>query len=366
MDSLTKQSVMAPEFLAQGWSQIRDRAKEIRTSWAVDLDRVILCGCGDSHHAVRCLEMAFASWTDLDIWAAPALKAARYIIPELGSTSSKTLVIGVSASGEVARTREAIEMGVAVGARTLALTGDSNNSLAQTAHENLTLSTPQIPHGPGLLSYLASLLMGYAVTSALSSKMRRQEIEVCIEEVPSVLNNWCDEQMKLGQQFAEDASDGSVVFLGSGPAYGSALFAAAKLIEAAGVQAWGQDVEEWTHMEYFCEPSNMPTWLLSAGGRSASREAEVMEAAQVLGRRIIVSRWEGAKHWSPQIREALAPLGLWAGPAAYASHRAELVGEQPFRGFGGGRSRHEGGGASRIRSSSRLSLTEILKNGRGE
>lgn len=366
MDSLTAQSVMAADFLAQGWSQIRDRAKELPAAWNADIELVILCGSGDSHHAAQCLEMAFMKWTNKRIWAAPAMKAARYLIPELGSVSSKTLVVGFSVSGEVARTREAIELAFAAGAYTLALTGGSDNSLAQTAHANLSLPSPSIPHGPGLLSYLASLLMGYAVASSFVSETIRQEIDGYIKEVPFVLEDWCEGQMKLGRQFAEDTTDGSVVFLGSGPAYGSALFSAAKLIEAVGIHAWGQDVEEWTHLEYFCEPASMPTWLLSTGGRSTSREEEMKEAAKILGRRIAISNWEGSKKWSPHVREILAPLGLWAGPVAYASYRADLVGEQPFRGFGGGRNRHEGGGASRIRSSERLSLRDLINSRRNK
>lgn len=364
MGSLTAQSVMAADFLAQGWSQIRDRAQELLSAWNADIELVILCGCGDSHHAAQCLEMAFMTWTNKRIWAAPAMKAARYLIPELGSASSRTLVVGLSASGEVARTREAIELAFAAGAHTLALTGGSDNTLAQTAHSNLSLPTPPVAHGPGLLSYLASLLMGYALASSFASDTIRQEIDSYIKEVPFILEDWREGQVKLGRQFAEDTIDGSVVFLGSGPAYGTALFSAAKLIEAVGIHAWGQDVEEWTHLEYFCNPANMPTWLLSAGGRSTSREEEMKEAAKILGRRIAISNWEGGKKWSPYVREVLAPLGLWVGPVAYASSRADLVGEQPFRGFGGGRNRQEGGGASLIRISERLSLRDFKVAGK--
>jgi hypothetical protein len=54
------------------------------------------------------------------------------------------------------------------------------------------------------------------------------------------------------------------------------------------------------------------------------------------------------------MREALSPLALWVGPAAFASRCATQLGEEAFRGFGGGRSVEEGGGASRIRSSQRM------------
>jgi glucosamine--fructose-6-phosphate aminotransferase (isomerizing) len=177
------------------------------------------------------------------------------------------------------------------------------------------------------------------------------------------LRTWRVGQIELGKEAARGYQEGAVVILGTGPAYGSALFSAAKLIEAAGVQAWGQDVEEWTHLEFFCEPSTMPTWLLSSRGRSLGRELEVEAAARTIGRQYYLSTWEGGKDWPTHTREALAPLGLWVGPVAFASRLAFLMDEVPFRGFGGGRSQVEGGGANLIRSSERISPDEVSQFG---
>lgn len=358
-DSLTVQSEMAAGFLEKEWKPIHDQAREVISKKASEIDEVILCGCGDSHHAARNLEMAMAVWTGRRVRSAPAMEASRYLIPVIYPEADKTLVIGISASGEVARTIEAIELAAALGALTLAITGSAESTLARTAHITLSLSTPPMPVGPGLLNYLASLLMGFSVAVALTPTPRQKELARGLEQIPDVLRDWRGGQIELGEEVAKGYSEGAVIFLGTGPAYGSALFSAAKLIEAAGVQAWGQDVEEWTHLEYFCEPSSMPTWLLSSRGRSSGRESEVEAAARAIGRQFYLSTWEGGKDWSPHAREALAPLGLWAGPVAFASRLAFLMDEVPFRGFGGGRSQVEGGGASLIRSSERISPDDV-------
>jgi glucosamine--fructose-6-phosphate aminotransferase (isomerizing) len=354
MNWMTSQSELASEHVALRWPHARDQARELLGGWAPKIDGIILCGCGDSHHAALSLEMALSIWTGLHVRASSAMKTARYLVPELGSDAGRTLVVGISASGEVARTLEAVESANFVGAPTLAITGRPESSLAHAAHMTLSLAEPALPHGPGLLGYVSSLLMGLAVADALASSSVKEELEAAVEKTPGLLEPWCKEQMDLGRGMADQVNRNAIVFLGSGPAYGSALFGAAKVVEAAGMPAWGQDVEEWAHLEYFCEPDAMPTWLLSASGRALSREMEILEAAQAIGRRIAISRWEGGVDWTPQAREALAPLGLWAGPAAFASHLADRFGEQPFRGFGGGRSPAEGGGASRIRSSQRV------------
>ena len=53
------------------------------------------------------------------------------------------------------------------------------------------------------------------------------------------------------------------VFVGDGPNYSTALFGAAKLLEAAGSHAMGQDTEEWAHLQYFANAdTDTPTLSL--------------------------------------------------------------------------------------------------------
>jgi glucosamine--fructose-6-phosphate aminotransferase (isomerizing) len=268
------------------------------------------------------------------------------------------LVVAISASGEVARTLEAVEIAASRGGHTLALTSTEGSSLAEASAHALVLPTVEYPHGPGLLSYLGSLMGCIALAVELFDL---PEIASALEILPRQLARWTDEQRLLGASMAEGENESGIVFAGGGPGYAAALFAAAKVVEAAGEYAWGQDLEEWAHLEYFCNPPEMATWFLDSGGRCQSRVQEVEAAAKAIGRRMIVSRWLGAPSWSGDLREALSPLALWPGPVAYAEKRRELLGERPFRGFTGGRSREEGGGASRIRTSRRLTA-ENLKN----
>jgi glucosamine--fructose-6-phosphate aminotransferase (isomerizing) len=359
-DLLRLQSTMAVDFLTQSWPQVREQGSEILTKKASSIERIILCGCGDSHHAAVGLCFALEYWTSRRVRAATSMMAARYVIPAVKTHPTKTLVIGISASGEVARTLEAIDVAKAMGMSTLAITGSADSPLADLAESILVLEMPSLPHGPGLLSYLASLLMGYSLAFALSRPAGREEIDDVLGAFPAVLSSWRETQVNRGIVFAEQYPEAPIVFLGSGTAYSAALFAAAKVIEASGGAAWGQDVEEWAHLEYFCNPSYMPTWLLSARGRSTTRETEVEEAARRIGRHFALSAWDGSAEWSHTAREAVAPLGLWVGPVAYATRKAELLEERPFRDFSGGRSRQEGGGASRIRTSQRIAPEDVL------
>lgn len=360
-NSLIEQSHITSKFIKSAWPGLLGAMHEAITPWVDEIEEVLLCGCGDSHHAALGLEFAFDLWSGRRIRAAPAMFTSRYLVPRLEPPARKTLVIGISASGEVARTNEAIILANEMEAKTMAFTSNPDSSLGQVAKVCVSIPTPTFT-GPGLLSYISSLLMGYACCGTLAREDHREEIISCIGEVPALLDHWIPSELEKGFNFAQATETSQeAVFIAGGSLFGSANFSAAKAIESAGAHAWAQEIEEWAHLEYFCEPSDMPTWFLTAGGRTESREQEVFEAARVIGRRMNISRWEGEINWNSNTREALAPLALWAGPVAYAARLAELWDEKPFRGFGGGRSHVEGGGVSRIRSSLKISSLRDLK-----
>jgi glucosamine--fructose-6-phosphate aminotransferase (isomerizing) len=286
------------------------------------------------------------------------MEAARYAIPR--SVGEGLLVAGISASGETARTIEAIRLAKEVGAQTLGITADPESTLASLVNSVLVLNLPEYPEGPGLISYLAALMAGYAIGAHLAETSLQEQIDNFLMGLPEALSEWVEGESSSGQDAAQNTDPTQpILFLGSGPVRGAAMFAAAKVIEAAGQSASSQDVEEWAHLDYFGDPSGLPIWLLSAGGRALGRELEIEEAAAQIGRTLILSKWS---YGSESLREVLSPLALWVGPVAYSDSMMIRLGEEPFRGFSGGRDRAEGGGISRIRSSAQLHSLKDLSN----
>ena len=359
-NQLMEQLHAAPEFLNQGWREHQRRIKHTIEPLKSGIKWIYLTGCGDSYHAAVGLHMAFRLWSRCWVGSVPAMQLGRYMLPDFSETAQKTLVIGISNSGEVARTLEAIELAREIGINTLAMTSAVGSSLARAAHQ--CLHVPSTSHsGPGLLSYLASLMTGFMLCAAIAEDEVHDLIVDAIRQIVTDIEPWLLQEESVGINFADQVGERvPIVFLGAGPAFGSAMFSAAKAIEAAGVPAWAQDLEEWAHLEYFCEPDSMPTWILMTYGRAKSREQEVLEAARVIGRKLAISKWAGREGLTQEMQEALSPLVLWAGPAAFAATLADRLGEPPFRGFGGGRSKVEGGGASRIRSSKRARMVDLI------
>ena len=353
-------------------SFLQTAAGLLTSALSTPLRQVYILGCGDSHMAAVGAELAWHTLAGVPTYAVTALHFARYIAPFLaGPHNGRTLVIGVSVSGEVARTIEAVRLARQAGATTVALTGALQSRLALSAEHVLQTTVPAVPspmHAPGVRSYMASLLMLYAAATRVGQlrdtlgpaavAAASDELQQMPEAIAATLRA-NDEAIARAITAWQDARE--FVFLGAGPNYGTALFSAAKLLEASGDAALGQDMEEWAHLQYFAREPRTPTWVIDARGRGYSRACEVAAAAKAIGRRVAAVVPDGETTISAQagavfpvhggIREAFSPLLYSLAGMLVANYRHQLLQESYYRAFGGGRSIREGGGASRVQSS---------------
>lgn len=341
------------------------------------LTRLYTIGCGDSHHACLATELAFERLAGLPTEPSTSMQFARYAMGAIADAKDATHIaqstealIGVSVSGGVTRTVEGVTRAGKRGVQTIAITSSGQTPIAKAAQRVLTTRVPDVPNAqgvqiPGSRSYFASLVMLY-----LSA--------IRIGEVRGVLTAHQAETWRMGlidaaeairktvklsdaaaRELAERTRDAhEFVYCGAGPNFATALFSAAKTLEASGDSALGQDMEEWAHLQYFAKAVATPTFLISAQERDASRAAEIGVAMTTIGRRVVAVspdtlEVQGAFASLPYAPcdEVLAPLVASIPTMLFASYRAEVLGEPYFRNFGGGRSIENGGGISRIRTS---------------
>ncbi|HEY7140362.1 MAG TPA: SIS domain-containing protein [Methylomirabilota bacterium] len=336
----------------------------------LSVKRVYVTGCGDSHHAALTSELAFEALAGRPAEPMSALQFARYAAGYLPETGPGTnLVIGVSVSGEVARTTEALRLARQAGAGTVALTATPGSRLAKTADLVVLSTAPAFPdppgvHTPGVRSYLASQL-GLILTAVRIGEVRghldwgaatavRRDLLALADAAQRTVDA-CDEKASALAREWRDANE--FVFVGGGPNYGTALFSAGKVLEASGDGAVGQDTEEWAHLQFFARTAATPTFFITAGGRDLSRATEAAGAARTIGRRVVAvapasaaTLHEAAGHGLPLaegVPEVFSPLLASIPGALFAAYRAEVLGEPFFRAAGGGRVP----GLSRVRTS---------------
>jgi glutamine---fructose-6-phosphate transaminase (isomerizing) len=315
--------------------------------------QIILTGSGDSYFAALAAAPALRAWTGLPVNAMVSMEASRYVDngrPPRSGRNRGLLVIAISSSGEVARLIEAVQRLRRFGALTVAITGDDDSRLGQAAESVLNIAIPSAGSGPGGRSYVASLLgalhLGLRIAEMLmcmtmdqADRLRRDLTLLnepltrlatqCVAPVAEFVRSW-------DSVFAVDC-------IGSGPALASAHYAAAKLVEAAGLHAAAQDAEEFHHLNYFVDdPQRVPAILFAPSqARSRTRTRELAGILPTLGRPYLVIT--DAVDFAPadrslvlgEVDEFFAPL-LHAVPATLlAAHAALRRGSVHFRGLTG-------------------------------
>jgi len=262
---------------------------------ATSLNRIYILGDGDSFHASLSADMALNTIAEVPCEPYSAQRFLDYKVDWLPvDHPNGTLVVGVSASGTTRRVIDSLEKAKSKGAITIGLTGRPDSAITKVADRVICAELPAMGPAPGMRSYLGSLL-GYYLLAIRIGELRgnlnaadaanaHQELV----DLGNVLEATIESVEEAAKTAAKKLADSSIlVFIGSGPSYGTAIFSAAKVIEAAGVFSMGQDLEEWTHVEFFAYPQDTPTFLIAPPGKSHWRAIELADMVKSFGRRLV-------------------------------------------------------------------------------
>ena len=183
MNYMIEQIHSLPELMKQIYGPLDETIRrKIDHELCLSMKRLYVVGCGDSHHAALSTEFAFETLTKLPDDPMTSMLFGRYaagLIPQSGPKTN--VVIGISVSGAVSRTAEALRMGRQAGATTLALTATPGSPLAAEADVVLDVPVPSFPEPanlavPGVRSYFTSQVGLYLIA-------------IRIAEVRGMLNN---------------------------------------------------------------------------------------------------------------------------------------------------------------------------------
>jgi glucosamine--fructose-6-phosphate aminotransferase (isomerizing) len=344
-----------PELIRTQFDELDARVRRLLNHEEyLSVKRIALTGCGDSHMAGVASELAFEQLSGVPTDPLTAMQAARYAAPYFDRSFTRNpLVVGISVSGTVARTREALIMARNSGALTVAITGNPESPLAQVAEKVLGCVVPDFAPAPGVRSYRVSLLaLNLLAIRIAEIKGRlsqdeanglRGQLKGTADAIEATIAAIREPVRKLAEACAREHY---FVFVGDGPNYATALFSAAKLMEAAGRHAVGQDTEEWAHLQYFVNDApSTPTFLISPGARGHGRMAELMEPLKRIGRTVVAVVPEGdtaistGADWTlpvvGNVPEIFSPMVYAVAGELFSAHLSQVIGEPPFRRFHG-------------------------------
>jgi glutamine---fructose-6-phosphate transaminase (isomerizing) len=342
-----------PELIRSEFETLDMRVRRLMNhNECLSVKRIVITGCGDSHMAGLAAELAFEQIAGIPTEPMTAMQAARYGTPHFEKLFPRNpLTIGISVSGTVARTREALALARNEGALTVAVTANPDSPLAAAAERVFDCTVPDFAPAPGIRSYRVSLLVLYLLAIRLAevsgrltqdqAGQMREQLKGTADAIAATIQAVEERTRELATAVAEQTN---FVFVGDGPNYATALFSAAKVIEAAGRHAMGQDTEEWAHLQYFVnvEPAT-PTFIISPAGRGHGRAAELVEVMRRIGRTVIAVVPEGDEQIATgadwvlpvvgEVPEVFSPMVYAVAGELFSAYLAQAVDEPPFRGF---------------------------------
>jgi glucosamine--fructose-6-phosphate aminotransferase (isomerizing) len=249
---------------------------------------IYTAGCGDSFYAGLACEMAFARFCQLPVKSLSAMQFARYEVDRL---PQHAVLFGISNSGHVSRSIEAVGLARAAGVDTIAVTGNGTSGIAREAAAAVAVAIPAMGRSPGIRSYTVQLLslllcalrlgelrQTISTADAMAWRQQLRDVAACMEAAIQASD---DRARQVAERFGEMEN---WVFMGSGPSYATALFIAAKLVESCGANAWAQDIEEWAHIQFFNRQEHTPTCVIVPPGRSVDRVLELLPYVKGIGR----------------------------------------------------------------------------------
>jgi len=241
------------------------------------IDSVQLVACGTSYHAAMYGEGLLSSW-GLGAHTFIASEYAAYPAP----VDERTLVIGVTQSGETADTLEALKSARERGARTLALTNVIGSTAARTCDDALFIRAgPEIGVAATktFSSQVATLvLLGERLVRDMTGepteghRERLDALESLPEHVEAVI-----EHSQAASVSQRCLGDNGHFFIGRGSAYSVALEGALKFKEITYEHAEGFAAGELKHGPLALVTSATPVFAIGTGQHQSRLESNVRE-----------------------------------------------------------------------------------------
>jgi glucosamine--fructose-6-phosphate aminotransferase (isomerizing) len=267
-----------------------------------EISTVYAIGDGDSLFAAEAAACGFMEAGGAAYFPLPALEFLHYILPGLGSrTAAHILVIGISASGgsavvvkaigEIRRRYPAI--------KTVAVCGKDGSALAEAAEYTKSVQLEELGRTPGIRTYGGSLAGLFSLACSIgeakkrSSGLSRKGIASFLEASGDGVEKTIEHLTRSGGDLAAFAEGPFISCIGCGPDQGTASFSGAKIVEASGVYAAGQDPEEWNHVESFAYPLDSTMMVFANPGPALRRAVSLARTGKALGHRLMVINPEG-------------------------------------------------------------------------
>lgn len=278
--TLIEQARIAPEVAGGVLSSVILQAENgfgIPDDVIRSLNRVIITGCGDSWMSSNAILPLFNQVAGINAVAEKCISFTRFYD---SFTDGDMLVIGVTISGGVVRTKEAIMRANERGIHTMAVTNNPASETAQISDYCAEIGLPRgLVHGYGLHSYTCSVIT-LACVGAHFARVRGRiddaeynrilaSLESYITSYDGVFDSYDRQSRELvGSWKNLRAFD----FIGDGNDFSTAYFSCANVVEEFGAPAFARDSIDWLYSNANCTNPEGIGRLIVVNEKSATKQ----------------------------------------------------------------------------------------------
>lgn len=257
-------------------------AEAARYFGKLPLERIYMTGCGDSIASMIAVRSLFEELLGIPCEPVQALDFTYYYHCPV---NSKTLVITLSSSGATTRTVEAMMLGRALGAHTLALSNTPGSALMVESDRGLIIHAERkgwpTQSSTAAMAIMVDLLFGIARRRGVKPA-RIDALEKDFRKIPEKMAATLKDVDEAVKEVAEKEAERKVyLYCGGGPTYASALFGAAKVKECTPDHGIAIPLEEFHH--YNSQKSGDPLFLIAPKGPSVPRAMDTLHEGKRWG-----------------------------------------------------------------------------------
>jgi glucosamine--fructose-6-phosphate aminotransferase (isomerizing) len=259
------------------------------------IDRIVITACGTSWHSGLIGEYMLEEMARIPVEVEYASEF-RYRNPIV---DSRTLVVGISQSGETADTLAAIREAKRRGARTIGLVNVVGSTIAREVDGGIYLhagpeigvaSTKAFTSQVAALALVALRIARLRNLSILQGRQFIQALHLLPDHISQILER-TSELERLADQFLKQATN--ALYLGRGVNFPVALEGALKLKEISYVHAEGYPAAEMKHGPIALIDENMPVVFIAPRDAVHSKIVSNIEEVKARGGKVLALVNEG-------------------------------------------------------------------------
>ena len=303
-----------------------------------NIQRIIIVACGTSFHASIIAKYAIEQWARIPVEAVTAAEF-RYSNPIVGP---ETLCIAVTQSGETADTLVGIRQAREHGAPVIAVTNVVASAITRLSDAVLYLQAGPEIGVVATKTFVTSVTVLYMLGLYLGQRSGRMaratvsEVLEALERIPAQIQKVLDEASSSHEDVIEPlakrmASVSSIIFIGRGVGYPTALEGALKLKEISYIHAEGFPAGELKHGSIALLDPNVPLVAVATASHVYEKVVSNMQEVRARDAHIIVVATEGDEKikqhaddvmYVPATLEMLSPLLASVPLQLFAYHAA--------------------------------------------